>query len=95
MSSRVDLEVLQQIIDDIARGAPVEYLGELVSDAQVELSGVQAEIKRLRLELASAKQHIRACHAVAHGTAGIAEDAIEASLRLAKEARRVTEKETK
>ena len=86
MSSRVDLEALDAL-HEAEDGNALEQMGEMWS----AYPALRDEIKRLRLELASKKQHIRACHAVAHGTAGIAEDALGQSLRLAEEVRKVGE----
>ena len=92
MSSRVDLEALDYAHCEVTFEEP-ECEAELESLWAIARAypALRDEIKRLRLELASKKQHIRACHAVAHGTAGIAEDALGESLRLAEEARKVGE----
>ena len=83
MSSLVDLDALDK------HYAESHY--ESRRDAIVfAYPALRDEIKRLRLELAAAKQHIRACHAAAHGSAGIAEEAIGNHLRLLEQARKLT-----
>ena len=96
MSSPVDLDALDAA-HEACKGS-LWYKRNVPSDrALVEIArsypALRDEIKRLRLELAAAKQQIRACHAAAHGSAGIAEDAIGEHLRLLGQARKWT-KET-
>ena len=100
MSSRVDLEAAYTALNGrawavrkseesgwVVRDEDVDHICTLIRD----VPALRDEIKRLRLELAAKKQHVRACHAVAHGTIGKADDALREAARLEVEAKRTTE----
>ena len=94
---------LRFLLDFARNGEEIDALwelGETLADERqtsvvARADEDQVEIKRLRLELAAAKQQIRACHAAAHASGGIAEEAIGNHLRLLEQAREWTKEALK